>query len=75
LYQEYLELVDWSARAIRENKRSDIDDRLPLILVRLGIDAEQSHKAMLPKGAHQFCRANRSGCEVVREHAKKLSIK
>ena len=74
LYREYLELVDWSGRAIREDKRGAIDDRLPSILARLGIDGEHWHKAMQPKGAHQFSRAM-GRCEVMREHAKRLSIK
>jgi len=74
LYREYLELIDWSGRVIREDKRGAIDDRLPSILVRLGIDGEQWHKAMQPKGAHQFSRAM-GRCDAMREHAKKLSIR
>jgi len=74
LYREYLELVDWSGRAIREDKRGAINSRFPSILIRLGIDEEQWHKAMQPKGAHQFSRAM-GRCEVMREYAKKLSIK
>jgi len=74
LYREYLELVDWSGRVMREDKRGAIDSRLPPILVRLGIDEEEWHKAMQPKGAHQFSRAM-GKCEVMREHAKKLAIK
>lgn len=35
---EYLQLVDWSGRAIREGKRGHIDSRLPPLLTRLGID-------------------------------------
>ena len=74
LYREYLELVDWSGRAIREDKRGAIESRLPPKLVRLGIDGEQWHKAMQPKGAHQFSWAI-GKCDVMREHAKKLAIK
>ena len=73
-YREYLELVDWSGRVIREEKRGAIDDRIPPILIRLGIDGEQWHKAMQPKGSHQFSRAM-GCCEALREHAKRLSIK
>ena len=74
LYREYLELVDWSGRAIRANKRGAIGSRLPPILVRLGIDEEEWHKAMQPKGAHQFSRAM-GKCDAMRAHAKRLSIK
>ena len=56
-YLEYLDLVDWSGRAIRADKRGAIDEQLPPILTRLGIDAEHWCKAMQPKGAHQFSRA------------------
>ncbi len=34
---DYPELVDWSGRAIRDDKRGAFDDRLPSILERLGI--------------------------------------
>lgn len=74
LFQEYLELVDWSGRVIREDKHGAIDNHLPSILIRLGINGEQWRKALRPKGAHQFSRAM-GRCEVMREHAKKLSIK
>ncbi len=74
LYREYLALVDWSGRVIRADKRGAIDDRLPSILVRLGIDGEQWHKAMQPKGAHQFSRAMGKR-DAMREHAKRLAIK
>ena len=73
-YKEYLELVDWSGRALRKDKRGAIDSRLPPILVRLGIDPEEWHKAMQPKGAHKFsCAMGR--CEALRKHARNLSIK
>ncbi len=39
-HQEYLDLVDWSGRAIRAGKRGAIPANLPPILSRLGIDAE-----------------------------------
>ena len=45
-YREYLELVDWSGRAIKADKRGAIDVQLPPILKRLGIDAEHWCKAM-----------------------------
>jgi REP element-mobilizing transposase RayT len=74
LYREYLELVDWSGRIIREDKRGSIDNDFPSILVRLGIDGEQWHRAMQPKGAHQFSRAMGKR-DAMREHAKRLAIK
>ena len=74
LYREYLELVDWSGRAIREDKRGAIDSCLPPILIRLGIDGEEWHKAMQPKGAHQFSRAM-GKCDVMRADAKKTHHK
>ncbi|MCX2796485.1 transposase [Microbulbifer thermotolerans] len=36
--QDYLELVDWSGRCLREDKRGAIDEQLPPILERLQID-------------------------------------
>ncbi len=72
-YQEYLELVDWSGRAIREDKRGAIDDQIPSILIRLGIDETHWCKAMQPKGAHQFSRA--IGCrDKLQAYAAKLNI-
>ncbi|MEH6442844.1 MAG: hypothetical protein V7784_03015 [Oceanospirillaceae bacterium] len=72
-YHEYIELVDWSGRIVRERKRGAIDERLPPILSRLGIDSDHWYKAMQSKGVHQFSRA--MGCkEKLREHAKKLNI-
>src|SRR5882757_7690522 len=36
--REYLELVDWSGRAIRSDKRGAIEGQLPGILQRMNID-------------------------------------
>ena len=36
-YQDYLELVDWSGRIVRDEKRGFIDKALPPILARLDI--------------------------------------
>ena len=38
--QDYFELVDWTGRVIRSDKRGAIDDQLPPILKRLGIESE-----------------------------------
>jgi REP element-mobilizing transposase RayT len=40
-YQDYLELVDWTGRIIRQGKRGYIDHTLPPILSRLQISSEQ----------------------------------
>ena len=37
---DYLELVDWTGRIIREDKRGAIDENLPPILQRLNIEAK-----------------------------------
>ena len=37
---DYLELVDWTGRIIREDKRGAIDENLPPILERLNIEAK-----------------------------------
>ncbi len=38
--QDYFELVDWTGRTLREDKRGAIDSQLPPILQRLGIQSE-----------------------------------
>ena len=38
--QDYLELVDWTGRAIRHGKRGHIAEREPPILARLGLSAD-----------------------------------
>jgi hypothetical protein len=40
-YQDYLELVDWSGRIVRDDKRGFIDKDLPPILARLHIAPER----------------------------------
>ena len=40
-YQDYLQLIDWTGRAIRDDKRGFIDRDLPPILNRLQISPEQ----------------------------------
>jgi len=53
---DYFELVDWTGRCCRDDKRGHISNKLPPILQRLGIDADQWLRAMQPKGL-QPCRA------------------
>ena len=38
---DYLELVDWSSRILREDKKGAISDHLPGILQRLDMDTKQ----------------------------------
>ena len=38
--EDYLELVDWTGRLIRDDKRGQIDGNLPAILDRLGIETK-----------------------------------
>ena len=40
-WQDYLQLVDWTGRAIRDDKRGYINNTLPPILDRLGIDEDE----------------------------------
>ena len=42
-FRDYLELVDWTGRIIRKDKRSYIDNTLPPILHRLQISTSQWH--------------------------------
>jgi REP element-mobilizing transposase RayT len=54
--RDYLELVDWTARAIRDGKRGHIDAAQPPILMRLNIDRIAWHTMMQPHG-NRFGRA------------------
>ena len=49
-YKEYLQLVDWTGRQLREGKRGAIDKTLPPILARLNIDADAWIIALQSKG-------------------------
>jgi hypothetical protein len=50
LFADYLELVDWTGRCVRADKRGFISDKLPPIARRLGIDGEAWKRAMMPHG-------------------------
>ena len=47
---DYLELVDWTGRCQRKDKRGYISESIPPILQRLFIDSEQWQRTMLPSG-------------------------
>jgi REP element-mobilizing transposase RayT len=47
---DYLQLVDWTGRSIRGDKRGSIDRDLPPIFERLNIDKEAWIQSMRPKG-------------------------
>lgn len=54
--EDYLDLVDWTGRCVRDDKRGFIDGRLPAIAQRLNIDADAWKCAMRP-GGNVFGRA------------------
>jgi hypothetical protein len=49
-FEDYLQLVDWTGRHIRQDKRGFIDPQLPPILSRLNIDPDAWLIAMRPHG-------------------------
>ncbi len=55
-FPDYLELVDWSGRAIRDDKAGAIADNLPPILARLGIE-QQGWLDMINHYDQRFFRA------------------
>ena len=55
-FQDYLMLLDWTGRVIRDDKRGAIDGSLPPILQRLNIEPEQWLRYMIPSG-NRFRRA------------------
>jgi REP element-mobilizing transposase RayT len=55
-FHDFLELVDWTGRAIRSDERGAIDTALPPIMQRLKIDANAWRVAMRP-GGNVFGRA------------------
>jgi REP element-mobilizing transposase RayT len=69
-FQDYLSLIDWTGRAIRDDKRGAISGRLPPIIQRLNIDSDAWQLAMQPSG-NVFGRAM-GRLDHLRLHAKTL---
>jgi hypothetical protein len=67
---DYLQLVDWTGRAIRTDKPGAIQQGLPPILMRLQIDPELWQRTMRPNG-NRFGRAL-GALDQLRSHAKRL---
>jgi len=65
---DYLELLDWTGRAIREDKRGFIPEELPPILQRLQANPQRWLKHMQPQG-NRFGRAI-GRLEGMRRHAQ-----
>jgi hypothetical protein len=66
----YLELVDWTGRAIVSRKRGFIDGKIPPIMKRLNVDADAWTLAIRPHG-NVFGRAM-GKLDRLRLHAKTL---
>ena len=47
---DYLQLVDWTCRVQREDKRSAVATNVPAIVARLHLDPEAWRLAMRPRG-------------------------
>jgi len=69
--QDYLELVDWAGRAIREDKRGAIPGELPPILERLNVDAVR-FVAHVRRGGRDRHVAALGRVERLREAARQL---
>lgn len=69
--EDYLELVDWSGRAIRENKRGAIPSTLPPILKRLQLDPEH-YLRHVQKGGRGYHVAAMGRIDRLREAAERL---
>jgi REP element-mobilizing transposase RayT len=69
--QDYLDLVDWSGRTIREDKRGAIPGTAPPILERLNLDAER-FVAHVRRGGRDRHVAALGHVERIREAARQL---
>jgi len=69
--KDYLELVDWSGRAIRDDKRSAISTSLPPILKRLKLDPEHYFQ-YIRKGGQGYHIAALGRVDRLREAAERL---
>ncbi len=70
---DYIELVDWTARHIRDDKRGFVDDKLPNILKRLQIEDYKWVSVTQNFSAFLFCKKlNLKGQSLVglKEHIK-----
>lgn len=67
---DYLELVDWTGRIVRDDKRAAMNPERPALIQRLGIEAAVWQNAMQPSG-NVFGRAI-GGLDHLRVHAEKL---
>ena len=54
-FQDYLELVDWTGRAVREDKRGFIAAEMPPILSRLGLDGDAWVESVQHYGRRFHC--------------------
>jgi len=68
--EDYLELIDWTGRAIVSGRRGFTDDNVPPLMRRLNVDAEAWALAMRPRG-NIFGRAM-GKLDHLRLHAKTL---
>jgi len=71
--EDYLVLLDWTGRAIRNDKRGHIDQTLPAVLKRLNIDPVAWREIMRPEG-NVFGRAV-GQLDPLRLHARALGQK
>jgi REP element-mobilizing transposase RayT len=69
--EDYLELVDWAGRALRENKCGAIPETLPPILQRLQLDPVQYLQHVSRGGRHRHA-AVLGRAERIREAAQQL---
>ena len=52
--EDYLDLIDWSARRTRGDKRGRVDSAEPPVLRKLGLSEHQWHQQMLGTETHYW---------------------